>query len=935
MKKTLKNRFISATIVLSLLLVFMPSMKLEAATYTGQEMMQTLIGTRVGRYQLNYTGNTNHYTLWNQDGTINTCTIYNDLGGNYANSSVATLNPTTGTSKIKYAYLVWQTRAKQGATSSIGFITPGGQKRFVSPAYAINDWRVDTVNYSWAQKSLFCMAADVTEIVQNAGYGNYAVCNIPYHNWGDYGDDGGGESPGSWQLIVVEEDDSFPVRAVKLDMGAKFYMSTDFGSQLELGRGLKSKSAGTATGQVFFGASNSARSAPMTENVLTYTDGGGLLGQVVSNTTYTSGLYRNGTLVNGRDYQNGCIRMDLSDINSNMGNNANRINLTVENDAWTTSFFLGMSVDIAYPEFAGTQSTVVNSAKDVTVTGTFENTASTANTGIYDGRLVVNLDSGLVPEQATAVVNGTSSIVGTISGNTVTFSGTEVASMMNGSKITYTVKCSTNHSGKTLFQNDAGFHGYLRSDGTNTGYWIEKMWTASSSAVPKYSVTIEQGDGIESVSGGGDYTYGSSVSAGVVVKPGHHWMGWTGSYNASNRDYSFTMPNHNVTLRANTEANSYTIVFHPNDGVEQSHINEITVKYDETISLPGITTDAGTDAYVKYTLDGVNITEQVVSGAIVLDAQGRLVQEEAEEAVAEQVETAEEVTAEQAETAVAEQAEVAEMAEEAVAEQTETAEEEPQPDKKAYASVFMGWSLEAGKTDFEPQWEPETELKVSDIVDAAGMTNQNGAVITLYAVWDDCPWIQATHLYYTLEQAQSGFITDTEILSHMTAYDREDGSPIEAGFHEDGTSFSIPDYAPTDFTQFQHEGSCTENLTVVDSAGSVYAKQITVYVVDTTPVAVKPEGTTRFINEYYYNQPYELGGLADDSIWKTDPEYVAAIQEAFDNLRNDTPQEVYHFTHEQILEMKEFVSEHGIGNSKELDALQNFYDLFMAPNRVE
>ena len=33
------------------------------------------------------------------------------------------------------------------------------------------------------------------------------------------------------------------------------------------------------------------------------------------------------------------------------------------------------------------------------------------------------------------------------------------------------------------------------------------------------------------------------------------------------------------------------------------------------------------------------------------------------------------------------------------------------------------------------------------------------------------------------------------------------------------------------------------------------------HVVDTTAEAVKPEGTTRFINEYYYNQPYEYGGL--------------------------------------------------------------------------
>ena len=108
-----------------------------------------------------------------------------------------------------------------------------------------------------------------------------------------------------------------------------------------------------------------------------------------------------------------------------------------------------------------------------------------------------------------------------------------------------------------------------------------------------------------------------------------------------------------------------------------------------------------------------------------------------------------------------------------------------------------------------------------------------------------------------------------------------------------------------------------------------------VYVVDTTPVVEKPVGYTRFINEYYYNQPYEYGGLEDDSIWKTDPEYVAVIQSAFDNLRNDTPEMVFEFTHEDILEMKEFVQVNGIGNTKYDDALQRFYDQFMAPNRTK
>ncbi len=893
------------------------------AAVTGQETSINLFGdndTRVGRYKINYIGNTNHYTWYSPNGGAVDKKIYNDLGGKYANSSVTNLEHATDTSKIKYAYLVWQTRAKQGTTDPVLFVAPDESRHFIYPDYAINDWRV--VGNNPGMRSMFCMATDVTEIVKDTGYGNYAVCNIPYFNWGDDGDRGGGEAPGSWQLIVVEEDDSFPLRAVKLDMGAKFYLGKDFGSELSLGNGLKSKSVGTTTGQVFFGASNSSTYEAMTENIETYNEGGGIIGNVVSNTTNSAGLYKNGNLVNDRDRENGCIRMDLSSIDSNMGNNANRINLTVQNTGWTTSFLLGLAIDIAYPDFARTQTTTVHSASSATVEGEFRNVAVTNDTGIYDGNMTVQLDSGLTPTSATAVVNGSTQIEGTINGNTVTFNGSAVASMMNGSTISYTVQCQANNAGKTVFENSAGFHGYLRSDGINTGYWIERMWTAESKAVPKYTLDVQAGDGIESVTGGGDHPYGSDVNIGATVKPGYHWKGWTGSYNTAQKDYGFQMPNQNITMRAEAEANTYTITFDPNGGGEVTHIDDIIAQYDKQVSLP----DA-TDHYVKYTQEGVNVTDAVLSGALSLSAE---VKEGEQPGTSDQVsgqetnENVDEVTSPENEAEQsADQSDV-----DAVAEQ-------PEKTPKVYPSVFLGWSLEAGKDSLMPQWKAGEPIDVKTLVEVAGVTDQNNATITLYAVWDDCPWIQATDLYYTLKQAQSGFITDTEILSHATAFDREDGSPIPPGFHENGTSFSIPDYAPTDFTQFQGNGSCTENLTVVDSSGSVYKKQITVYVVDTTAEAVKPEGTTRFINEYYYNQPYEYGGLRDDSIWKTDPEYVAVIKEAFENLKNNTPEASYYSTHEENLQMKDYIEEHGFGNSKEPDGLKNFYEKFMAPNKIK
>lgn len=408
---------------------------------------------------------------------------------------------------------------------------------------------------------------------------------------------------------------------------------------------------------------------------------------------------------------------------------------------------------------------------------------------------------------------------------------------------------------------------------TSSGATITATWVANN-----YTITYN-GNGADNGTTASqtcrfDTTY--TLNANGFTKVGYLFEGWATSPDGdvvyadrvSVRNLT-TADNGNVTLYAKWKAVEYTIAFDANGGT--GTLESITTHYDEDVTLPD-----GTSDFVKYTLDGVNVTADVLAGNMI---------------------------------------------------PAENAGDEADDTAKAYASVFLGWALEDEKDLLEPRWTAGETVR--------NLTEQDGGVVTLYAVWDDCPWIQATDLYYTLEQAQSGFITADEILSHMTASDREDGSPILPGTHDNGTSFTIPDYAPTDFTQFDGDGSCTENLTVVDSAGSVYVKQITVYVVDTTPKPIKPEGTTRFINEYYYNQPYELGGLADDSIWKTDPEYIAEIQTAFDNLRNDTPQEVYHFTHEQILEMKEFVSEHGIGKSKEPDALSKFYDEFMAPNRVK
>ena len=544
-----------------------------------------------------------------------------------------------------------------------------------------------------------------------------------------------------------------------------------------------------------------------------------------------------------------------------------------------------------------------------------------------------------------------------------------------------------------------------------------------------YNVTLNAGTGIEKTTGGGSYRYGQSVTIDAAVKEGYHWLNWKGNYKGGSggeqtvdaKKFVFTMPAGNVTMTANAEANKYTIHFDPNGGF--GHIDDIEATYDEDVTLPDVWNADGTAAYVKYTLDGQNVTEDVIAGVIPKAMMAGYEEEETEEAEdtedpdnAEDPEGAgnsenedsenngddsdagnsdadaqdsmdamdESGNAETADNSdEADDAEMADSSDEAdeaeMADNSDESDDTDNPDvtddtdqnekvavtkenkddaedidalndleeedieenkkaeepkKKVYASVFMGWSLEDGKDTFIPQW------KAGDAV--RNLVAEDGGEITLYAVWDDCPWIQAQDLYYTLEQAQSGFITEEEILSHATATDREDGSPILPGTNpapsdpEVFTSFTIPDYQAEEFTNLQHDFATSENLTVVDHVGNTYVKQIMVHVTDTTPKKLTQmdlTGVTRFINSKYYNKSFEEGGLEDNSIWKVDPEYKAALESALNNMDHDTPMETYVFSKETIKQMKQYVETHGIGNSKEPDALNNFYNQFLAPNR--
>ena len=1220
--KRIKNRCKKGLAGLLVCLILLTSMLFldknlteTQATQTGQETEYHIIRPTIGRYKFNYTGNTNHYANWNDEKKTTVINhIYRDVPVGGHNCSTAELTKTAGAGRIVTAFLVWETRAKT-PTQAVFFAGPGANhNKWVNPDYAVNDIRVTGRG---TYKTMYCMAADVTGLVQQWGYGTYLVADIPYFNLGDGGDYGGGESPGSWQLIIVEEGDNFPVRLLALNMMSKFKMDAPLETEMSFGNGMKTSSSGKVTGQVFFGVS-CANDVNMTEYIKAYNSGGGEIGTAVAHTTPSAGLYRNGVLANARDYgrseqspsfksyNRGSIRMDLSDVN-NIGNNATRIKASIQHGSWSTFFLLGVAVDISMPVFTATQTTSYSDG-NVVVSGTARNISSAANTGAYGGKMKVTLDGALVPVQRTLSVNGVSAASATyeqINGQyTVTFAGGGLNNVMPGSTITYRIVCKTASNATEIYRNRDSFNGYIRSEGINTGVWVEGLSTAASEKKPIYRVTLKKEAGIDKVGGDGfssmetfindayinilhrgvddsgyntyangmlnnttendavllvkilalstEYqnkfqpsgtTYtntpamntqnnvyqlvadcyrmflkreasagevnswvqnawnvrssntdgiqrivhgiGNSAEAGIklaaayafdadtkqvlydtldkntyvkYVKAGTNvtvnattirddliarWKGEPQSFSSEKNPYSFTMPKQDIILTATAVEREkiYTVNHYLKDlGTTSYSLQETENKkgmLNDILNLADLKKEFTGFMYEKVLVNGTEAIEAIIpeEGSLVIDIYynrntyavilnkgegienvygGGNYEYEASVTIGASVASGytwnswngTSNTEHQIHSFIMPAMDVTEIASATknkpvdyyisydlnggiLKQENPTSYNAETPDftlnnplKEGYE--FIGWTGSCGNTpqiyvtisqgsegnlNFKAEWIPITYTihfngngaTAGETPDVKGtydeevvfpengfikedergrstfigwsmdpdssvpeyqpgdkgknFTTEKNEVIEIYAIWDECPDIEAEDLYFTLKEARAGSITEGRLLEYARAFDKEDGEIAPGADTAKGTSFVVYDYQAEDFLEFEHEGSVTETYQVTDSCGNIYRKQIMVYIVDTAVKEMKKPGTTRFINEKYFNETAENGGLAEYSSWRTNEEYRMVLKKALDNLKNNRPEKTFHFTHEQILEMKQSVYENIVGES--------------------
>lgn len=106
----------------------------------------------------------------------------------------------------------------------------------------------------------------------------------------------------------------------------------------------------------------------------------------------------------------------------------------------------------------------------------------------------------------------------------------------------------------------------------------------------EYTVTLEKGTGIKSVSGAAKYYYGESFTIDADLEDGYKFINWTGDKTINDITSTLEMGNSNITLKANAELIEYTIHYELNSGIVSGNPEKYTVE-SENIVLVNPTRD--------------------------------------------------------------------------------------------------------------------------------------------------------------------------------------------------------------------------------------------------------------------------------------------------------------------------------------------------------
>jgi hypothetical protein len=378
-----------------------------------------------------------------------------------------------------------------------------------------------------------------------------------------------------------------------------------------------------------------------------------------------------------------------------------------------------------------------------------------------------------------------------------------------------------------------------------------------------YTVSVRGGTGIDSVGGGGTYCYGTLVTISASASMGYEFSHWSGSQTVYSGTYSFYV-NGNSVWYANARKKSTTVTFYRNSSLGDRTFRKQTFAYGNSgqcFADTGFTrsgyhlmgwshqSNAGMAQYGVYSpvsSEWIKTYYPTVSLYAVWQTNSYTIRFDGNGALSGSVAS--------------------------ITTRYDRTERLPKNgfEKPVDNCTFLGWGLsgEAVASDY-----PENQnVAVSQLAQKAGVQDQNNATITLYAIWDYAPVMETADLYYSLQDAQSGMISEHELAGRVKVMDREDGE-ISYGIH-DQNLLVLTDYDAEVFLNAQEGTDVEVTYETVDSAGNCVDQTICVHLVETAIWdSSTVVGKIRLIDQDYFMDaagnavPESKGGLKSTSRW--------------------------------------------------------------------
>lgn len=540
---------------------------------------------------------------------------------------------------------------------------------------------------------------------------------------------------------------------------------------------------------------------------------------------------------------------------------------------------------------------------------------------------------------------------GAMSNTSCTYDAVTTLQMNTFTRTGYTfVGWNTNANGTgTSYADKASVQNMTTTNGGTVTLYAQ--WTPNN-----YAITFDANGGetsLTALSVTYDDTNNNNVSSGNLIRRGYTFAGWYDAKSGGSKVYDATGActnegtyfkdskwhyTDNVTLYARWIANKYTIKFDANDG--ETSLTELCVTYDSEQN-----NDIGSDSATRtgYIFDGWYTDK--TDGVQIYDASGKCVNDgtyfkdskwhhitdiqlyahwtpitytiqfdgNAENGTGV-------VTGSMSPVTVTYDS-LMNLPLNAFSKVTAGNVEYKDGEIVSRPSTFLGWST-----------DPTTLVPVyRDGEGVLNLSSTQNDVIMFYAIWDDCPNFMIGEFpdrFFTLEEAQRGDITEEELLSMVSAQDRET-NPLETHTSSEvaatgsDVGITLYNFDMNEFTSLTSPANISVTYKVKDITGNVSYLTVTVYVTSNDPSQRLSVDYIRNVSEKYYDKSEEYGGLNPASLWVTNDFYKQMLRDVL--TQTDT---VYQrsFSADDLKNIREYVNNHGLGNSEESDALQNLFD---------